>query len=173
MIFDLVHALQGLGEKVSQKVIIRGLFEGQLSNIVKIDPEFLYINRANSRKDTSVLVSNRYKKPALEQDAEQSILQLIISKRYIASNIPGNPSHSSLIGVDCFFSPIFSYFCLLVAAFNPCQGRPPLRKYMKTCPIASKSSRRDCSNEHKVTIGDCDCQEIDLIRSTRDTATAM
>jgi len=49
------------------------------------------------------------------------------------------------MAVVCFFSPIFSYFCLLVAAFKPCQGSPPLRKYIKTCPKASRSSRLDCS----------------------------
>ena len=60
-------------------------------------------------------------------------------------SLPGKLSQSSLIEVICFFSPIFSYLCLLVATFNPCQGKPPLRKYIKTCPSDSKSSRRDCS----------------------------
>lgn len=60
-------------------------------------------------------------------------------------NLPGMPSQSSLIGVVCFFSPIFSYFCLFVAAFKPCHGKLPLRKYIKTWPNDSKSSRRDCS----------------------------
>ena len=59
--------------------------------------------------------------------------------------IPGKPSHKSLIAVVCFFSPIFSYFCLLVAALSPCHGRPPLRKYINTCPRASRSSLLDCS----------------------------
>ena len=36
------------------------------------------------------------------------------------------------MGVDIFFSLIFSYFCFLVAAFRPCQGREPRRKYMTT-----------------------------------------
>src|SRR2546429_7360485 len=67
-------------------------------------------------------------------------------------NIPGNPSHKSLIAVVCFFSPIFSYFCLFVAAFKPCHGNPPRRKYMKTCPKASRSSRRDCSRPRCVLI---------------------
>ena len=49
------------------------------------------------------------------------------------------------MGVVCFFSPIFSYFCLFVAAFKPCHGKLPFRKYIKTCPKDSKSSRRDCS----------------------------
>lgn len=30
---------------------------------------------------------------------------------------------------DSLFSMIRSYFCFLVAAFNPCQGRAPLKKY--------------------------------------------
>jgi len=41
---------------------------------------------------------------------------------------PGYPLHSSEMGTDCFFSPIFSYFCLFVAAFNPCQGSVPLKR---------------------------------------------
>ena len=35
-------------------------------------------------------------------------------------------------GVDIFFSLIFSYFCFLVAAFRPCHGRLPRRKYIST-----------------------------------------
>jgi len=81
--------------------------------------------------------------------------------------MPGKPSQSSLIRVVCFFSPIFSYFCLFVAAFNPCQGKLPLRKYMKTCPSDSRSSRRDCSAytasapEHRIsnTDGHYLCQD--------------
>jgi hypothetical protein len=49
------------------------------------------------------------------------------------------------MGVVCFFSPIFSYFCLFVAALRPCQGKLPRRKYIKTCPSDSRSSRLDCS----------------------------
>jgi hypothetical protein len=49
------------------------------------------------------------------------------------------------MGVDCFFSPIFSYFCLFVAALRPCQGKLPRRKYIKTWPRDSRSSRLDCS----------------------------
>ncbi len=64
---------------------------------------------------------------------------------------PGKPSHNSLIGVVCFFSPIFSYFCLFVAALSPCHGKLPLKKYMKTWPKASRSSRRDCSISDEAT----------------------
>jgi hypothetical protein len=49
------------------------------------------------------------------------------------------------MGVDSFFSLIFSYFCRLVAALRPCQGRLPRRKYISTYPRLSMSSRRDCS----------------------------
>ena len=49
------------------------------------------------------------------------------------------------MGVVCFFSPIFSYFCLFVAALRPCQGKLPRRKYIKTWPRDSRSSRLDCS----------------------------
>lgn len=59
--------------------------------------------------------------------------------------LPGNAPHNSLTDVDCFFSPIFSYFCLFVAALRPCQGSEPRKKYIKTWPNASKSSRLDCS----------------------------
>ena len=31
---------------------------------------------------------------------------------------------SSLIGAICFFSPIFSYFCLFVVALRPCKPVP-------------------------------------------------
>lgn len=64
---------------------------------------------------------------------------------YIYIFLPGNPSQSSLIEVDCFFSPIFSYFCLLVAALRPCQGNEPRKKYINTWPKDSKSSLLDCS----------------------------
>lgn len=57
--------------------------------------------------------------------------------RRLLTNSSGKPSQSSLIGVLCFFSPIFSYFCLFVAAFKPCHGRPPRRKYL--CDHARES----------------------------------
>ena len=34
------------------------------------------------------------------------------------TNSGGNPLHSTSIGVDIFFSLIFSYFCFLVAALS-------------------------------------------------------
>ncbi len=34
-------------------------------------------------------------------------------------------------GVFIFFSLIFSYFCFLVAACKPCQGKLPRRKYLQ------------------------------------------
>ena len=49
------------------------------------------------------------------------------------------------MGVDIFFSEIFSYFCFFVAAFSPCHGSDPRRKYINTYPSDSRSSRRDCS----------------------------
>lgn len=49
------------------------------------------------------------------------------------------------MGVDIFFSLMRSYFCLLVAALRPCQGRDPRLKYIRTYPSDSKSSRLDCS----------------------------
>ena len=45
------------------------------------------------------------------------------------STSPGKDAQSSSIGVFSFVWPIFAYFSLLVAAFNPCQGRLPLKKY--------------------------------------------
>ena len=56
-----------------------------------------------------------------------------------------NYRQSASLGVVIFFSMIRSYFCLFVAAFNPCQGRDPLKKYKRTYASDSKSSRRDCS----------------------------
>lgn len=58
---------------------------------------------------------------------------------------PGNPLHNSSTEVEIFFSEILSYFCLFVAAFNPCHGSVPRLKYMRTYPRDSMSSRRDCS----------------------------
>ena len=40
------------------------------------------------------------------------------------------------IGVARLVSPIFWYLSLSVSAFNPCQGRLPLKKYMNMCPNA-------------------------------------
>lgn len=54
------------------------------------------------------------------------------------------------MGVDIFFSLMRSYFCLLVAAFRPCQGREPRLKYMRTYPSDSRSSRLDCSGKQEV-----------------------
>ncbi len=61
--------------------------------------------------------------------------------------IPGKFLQSASTEVDTFFSKIFSYFCFFVAAFRPCHGKEPRKKYINTYPIDSKSSRRDCSNE--------------------------
>lgn len=44
----------------------------------------------------------------------------------------GYPLQSTSMGVDIFFSLMRSYFCLLVAALSPCQGREPRLKYMST-----------------------------------------
>jgi hypothetical protein len=44
------------------------------------------------------------------------------------------------VGVETFFSMIFSYFSFLLLAFKFCQGRLPLKKYIKTYPKPSKSS---------------------------------
>jgi hypothetical protein len=68
------------------------------------------------------------------------------------------------MGVLCFFSPIFSYFCLFVAAFNPCHGRPPRRKYMNTWPSPSRSSRRDCSSGYDEMTADKEVAQIYLFR---------
>ena len=49
----------------------------------------------------------------------------------------------SIWGVYCFFlSQIFSYFCFLLLARSPCQGKLPLLKYNITYPSDSKSSLR-------------------------------
>ena len=46
------------------------------------------------------------------------------------------------IGVESFFSLIFSYFCFFVAALSPCQGKLVRLKYISTYPMLSISSRR-------------------------------
>ena len=116
-IFYITIILQDFGEKFTKEVIIGRLFKSKLPNIIEIDRELLC--RRVSRFASTPLGGR---------------------------HIPGKPSHSSLIGVVCFFSPIFSYFCLFVAALRPCHGRLPRKKYMKTWPRASRSSRRDCSS---------------------------
>lgn len=40
-VLNLVHALQCLGEQVSQKVVVWSLLERQLANIVQVDTELL------------------------------------------------------------------------------------------------------------------------------------
>lgn len=122
-ILDFSGILQGLGEQVPQVVVVWGVLETQIADVAQVLVELLCALSAG---------------PA------------ILEKKGCV--LPGYPSHRSLIAVVCFFSPIFSYFCLLVAAFRPCHGRPPLRKYMKTCPNASRSSRRDCSRPRCVLI---------------------
>lgn len=67
----------------------------------------------------------------------------------LVSHLQGNPLLSSSIGVDIFFSLILSYFCRFVAAFSPCHGKLPLRKYISTQPNDSISSRRLCSGQHQ------------------------
>lgn len=56
--------------------------------------------------------------------------------------IPGKSLHSISIGVEIFLSAIFSYLSFLLSALSPCQGNDPLKKYINTYPIASKSSLR-------------------------------
>jgi len=38
-------------------------------------------------------------------------------------NLTDPVSHNTSMGVDTFVSLILSYFCFLVPAFSPCQGR--------------------------------------------------
>lgn len=114
-VFNFAGALQRLREQFAQVVVVWGVFKAKVADI------------------TQVLVKLLCELLVHAHGCDQAIHE------------PGNPSHRSLIGVVCFFSPIFSYFCLFVAALRPCQGSPPRRKYMNTCPRASKSSRRDCS----------------------------
>lgn len=66
------------------------------------------------------------------------------------------------MGVDIFFSLMRSYFCLLVAALRPCQGREPRLKYIRTYPSDSRSSRLDCSvTDREDTVGgSASCRNI-------------
>src|SRR6218665_1451743 len=79
---------------------------------------------------------------------ERGTLQTLRQYKQYAECLHGKPLQSSSIGVDIFFSLIRSYFCLLVAAFRPCHTKPPRRKYIKTYPNDSMSSRRLCSESH-------------------------
>lgn len=101
-ILKLANVLENLAEQLAQEVVIWLLLEAELANVVHVDAELLCNVFSN------------------------------LDEKTIRRNVPGKPSHSSSMGVVCFFSPIFSYFCLLVAARRPCHGRPPRRKYMKT-----------------------------------------
>ena len=121
-ILDLAGVFERLCKKVTKKIVIRSVFETEVADVAEILVELL-CNRIS--------------------EAVQNVTSCYL---------PGNESHRSLMAVVCFFSPIFSYFCLFVAAFNPCQGNPPRRKYMKTCPNASRSSRLDCSRPRWVLI---------------------
>ena len=64
--------------------------------------------------------------------------------RYSA-NWFGQPWQRDGMELLCFFSMMSLYFLDADLALRPCQGRPPLRKYMSTYPMDSRSSRRDCS----------------------------
>jgi hypothetical protein len=44
----------------------------------------------------------------------------------------GETAAEKIGGTVIFFSEIRSYFCYLVAAFSPCHGRAPQRRYMGT-----------------------------------------
>ena len=45
------------------------------------------------------------------------------------------------MGVAIFYSEIFSYLSFLLSVFKPYHGKDPRKKYIRTYPIASKSSR--------------------------------
>ena len=53
--------------------------------------------------------------------------------------------HNCSLVVSFFLSNIFLYLSSLLFIFNPCQGKFPLKKYMRTYPTDSKSSLRLCS----------------------------
>jgi hypothetical protein len=101
-VFDLAGALECLRKELTQVVVVRGVLEPEVADVAQVFVELLCSWLAMF-------------KPTIDR-----------------GNVPGKLSQRSLIGVVCFFSPIFSYFCLLVAALRPCHGSPPRRKYMKT-----------------------------------------
>lgn len=49
--------------------------------------------------------------------------------------------------VFIFFSLIFSYFCFLVAACSPCQGKLPRRKYLQQRKTNTKQNK-DARSHH-------------------------
>lgn len=67
--------------------------------------------------------------------------------------------HKTSMGVESFFSLIFSYFCFFVAAFSPCHGKLVRLKYIKTYPILSMSSRRLHTHTYKGT--PCDTNQAE------------
>lgn len=97
---------EDLVEEIPKELIIGFFVKTELAYILEINGKLLYEKKKN----------------------------LVNEKPFMSCCVhtPGYPAHSSRIGVDCFFSPMRSYFCLLVAAFNPCHGNDPRRKYMKT-----------------------------------------
>jgi len=69
----------------------------------------------------------------LKGEKNDQIMVINSSVSYQANvGLPGYPRHSSSTDVAIFFSDIISYFCRLVAARNPCQGKEPRLKYIKT-----------------------------------------
>lgn len=50
------------------------------------------------------------------------------------------------MGVSCLICAILSYFASSLGALMPCHGKAPFRKYNRTQPKDSRSSRRDCSD---------------------------
>jgi hypothetical protein len=87
-ILDFASVLERLSEEISQKVVVRGVLKSEVANVAEILVELL---------------------------CRASVSQCNRSRAGTTCDIPGKPSHKSFMAVVCFFSPIFSYFCLLVA----------------------------------------------------------
>lgn len=108
-------------KQLAQVHVVGRLFESQTTTIIQVHGEF-------GRK---TLCFNSLKKRNF--DAKLFVIK------------PQPTLQRTSTGVDIFFSLIFSYFCFLVAALRPCQGKHPRLKYISTYPRDSMSSRLACS----------------------------
>lgn len=118
-----------------------------------LDETLLFWSWSGNRKTIIVQETGTHANYTHQWGGNEWIMQewekakLLTGEALCHSSLLGNPLQSSSIGVCIFFSLILSYFCLLVAALRPCQGKDPLLKYINTYPRLSKSSLLLCSVE--------------------------
>lgn len=64
----------------------------------------------------------------IEKNNHKEIDSKFVKLTRNSPNCDGHPAHNCAIDTCCFFSKIKRYFFCAFLAFNPCQGRVPLRK---------------------------------------------